>query len=244
MDGAEPSGALTEGDRAALYESYASTHAGLSVPAAEDREFRRDILPHLPPVAEDASVLDLGCGQGGLVAQLKRHGYARASGVDVSPEQVALAHARGLSSVVEGDYRDTLLENKYDVITATDFLEHLTKHEVVQAFRFVAGALESQGLFILRVPNAESPFSGRIQYGDFTHESRFTARSLRQIASSAGFSRCEFLPCPPIVHGPASLLRRTIWGAYSGVLKLGFAADSGILRGHIVTPNLTAVLRT
>lgn len=244
MDGAEHSGALTESDRSALYESYASTHAGLSVPAAEDREFRRDILPHLPLATDDATVLDLGCGQGGLVAQLQRHGYVHASGVDVSPEQVALAHGRGLTSVIQGDYRDTLLENKYDVITATDFLEHLTKHEVVQTFRFVAGALEPQGLFILRVPNAGSPLSGRIQYGDFTHESRFTTRSLRQIASSAGFVQSEFFPCPPIVHGPASLVRRIIWGAYSGALKLGFAADSGTLRGHIVTPNLTAVLRT
>ena len=72
-------------------------------------------------------------------------------------------------------------------VTATDLLEHLTKPEVLATFDAAAAALRPGGRFIARVPNAVSPFGGHIRYGDFTHETWFTARSVRQLAAAAGF---------------------------------------------------------
>ena len=59
--------------------------------------YRSDIRPALPG-PEAGPVLDIGCGQGALVRLLLNDGYD-AAGVDISPEQVAIAHAVGLAQV-------------------------------------------------------------------------------------------------------------------------------------------------
>lgn len=232
-----------EAFRGRLYEAYASQHAGCGNGAAAALIYRRDIRPALP-LPGVGSVVDIGCGRGTLVRLLLADGYD-AEGVDISPEQVSLAHAAGLDRVRQGDYRDILQtrSGQLAAVTATDLLEHLTKGEVLDTFDVVAAALIAGGVLIARVPNAVSPFGGHIRYGDFTHESWFTARSVRQLAAAAGFGRVTVLPCPPVAHGLVSAARVAVWKPISGLYKFALAAETGALRGHIVTQNLTLVAR-
>lgn len=218
--------------RSRLYDSYATTHAGLSGASAAAQVYHRDIRPHLPE-GRVSTVLDIGCGQGELVRLLLADGY-NASGVDVSPEQVALAHKAGVTAVVLGDFIHALdaRRRELDAVVATDLLEHLTKDEVLRVFDAVRGALRSGGVFIARTPNAISPFSGRLQYGDFTHESVFTPRSVVQIASATGYGSVDVRPCPPVVHGVPSRARAMIWKAFSGAMKLAIAVETGERHDH------------
>jgi 2-polyprenyl-3-methyl-5-hydroxy-6-metoxy-1,4-benzoquinol methylase len=237
----------TTGDLSALrdrlYESYATQHSGSGSADATGVIYRRDIRPLLPPPSA-GSVIDIGCGSGQLVRCLIADGY-QAAGIDVSPEQVAIAHAAGLGTVRHGDYRELLREHQGELaaVTATDLLEHLTKPEVLATFDAVAAALRPGGRFVARVPNAVSPFGGHIRYGDFTHETWFTARSLRQLALAAGLEPVTATGCPPPVHGAASALRAAAWKPVSGVFKLMLAAETGAVRGHIVTQNLMFAAR-
>ena len=147
--------------RERLYGTYASQHAGCGDGEAAALIYRRDIRPALPPPAA-GPVLDIGCGQGQLVKLMLADGYD-AAGIDVSPEQVALAQAAGLDQIQQGDYR-ALLElraGQLAAVTATDVLEHLTKAEVLDTFDRIANALLPGGVFVARVPNAASPFGGR-----------------------------------------------------------------------------------
>ena len=97
-----PAGSL----RKRLYDAYASQHAGIGDGEAAALIYRRDIRPALrPPVA--GPVVDIGCGQGHLVRLLLADGYD-AAGIDVSPEQVALARAVGLDRIQQGGYRELL----------------------------------------------------------------------------------------------------------------------------------------
>ena len=166
-------------------------------------------------------------------------------GIDVSPEQVAIARAAGLDRIREGDYRDVLAERPglLAAVVATDLLEHLTKPEVLDTFDRVAASLVPGGVFIARVPNAGSPFGGHIQHGDFTHESSYTARSVRQLAAAAGFGSVTVLPCPPVAHGLVSAGRVALWKPISAFYRIALAAETGVLGGHIVTQNLTFVAR-
>jgi len=225
--------------RGRLYESYASQHAGAGSADATRVIYRRDIRPLLPPPTA-GPVVDIGCGPGLLVRCMLADGYD-AAGVDVSPEQVALAREAGLDRVTEGDYLSVLCgrPGQLAAVTATDLLEHLTKTEVLATFDAVAAALRPGGRFIARVPNAVSPFGGHIRYGDFTHETWFTARSVRQLSAAAGLRPVQVIGCPPPAHGLASAVRVAVWMAASGVLKVMLAAETGTLRGHIVTQNLT-----
>jgi 2-polyprenyl-3-methyl-5-hydroxy-6-metoxy-1,4-benzoquinol methylase len=222
-----------------LYESYASQHSGAGSATATRVIYRRDIRPLLPPPSAGL-VLDIGCGSGQLVRCLADDGY-EAAGIDISPEQVALAHVAGVGQVRHGDYRELLRDRPAALaaVTATDLLEHLTKPEVLDTFDAVAGALLPGGRFIARVPNAVSPFGGHIRYGDFTHETWYTARSVRQLAAAAGLVAVQTTECPPPAHGAASALRALAWKPLSGLLKLALAIETGSMRGHIVTQNFT-----
>jgi 2-polyprenyl-3-methyl-5-hydroxy-6-metoxy-1,4-benzoquinol methylase len=174
--------------RSRLYETYATQHAGVEPSRAGQAIYRRDIRPLLPP-PHRGEVLDLGCGRGDLVRCLIEDGYA-ASGIDVSPEQVSLARSSGVGTVRLGDYRDELRgrSGQLAAVTACDFLEHLTKPEALEAFDSVAQSLQPGGIFVARVPNAVSPLGGYIRHGDFTHETWYSALSVRQLTAAAGFS--------------------------------------------------------
>jgi 2-polyprenyl-3-methyl-5-hydroxy-6-metoxy-1,4-benzoquinol methylase len=224
-----------------LYTAYASQHAGCRQGDAARLIYRRDIRPALPEPS-CGPVVDIGCGQGDLVRLMLADGY-EASGVDVSSEQVALARAAGLELVQEGDYREALASRagQFAAVVATDILEHLTKPEVLETFDLVAAALMAGGVFIARVPNAGSPFGGHVRYGDFTHESSYTARSVRQLAAAAGFASVTVMPCPPIAHGLVSALRVALWKPISAFYQIALAAETGVMGGHIVTQNITFV---
>ena len=166
-----------------------------------------------------------------------------AEGVDISPEQVSLARPDEAGRIRLGDYRDVLRGHpgRYAAVAAMDFLEHLTKDEALQTFDHVIEALQPGGVFVARVPNAVSPLGGHIQYGDFTHETLFTKSSIRQLAAAAGFDAVTALPCPPRVHGLMSAGRALLWRLISAGYCTALAAETGVVRGHIVTQNLTFV---
>jgi len=236
-------GARTLRDR--LYASYVTTHGARKDPQNESRLFKRDILPHLPsPLLFESAILDIGCGQGYLVQQLIAHGYHNSLGIDVSQEQVDLAHGAGISNVIYGDYRDVLVHSgtRFDAVIATDVIEHFTKHEVLETFGLVFDALAESGVFIVRCPNGVSPFVGNYQYGDMTHETLFTPRSFRQVAAEAGFTGISVHSCNPIVHGASSAGRAIIWRGAASLLKLVLVAETGEIQ-HIVTQNFVGVAR-
>jgi 2-polyprenyl-3-methyl-5-hydroxy-6-metoxy-1,4-benzoquinol methylase len=230
--------------RKRLYESYSSTHAGRDSADACALVYRRSIRPHLPADPAGRRVLDIGCGQGELVRLLRGDGFD-ARGVDISPEQVELARAAGNGNVDRGDFYELLRDSpgSWSAVVATDVLEHLTKEEVLRAFDHVHHALAPGGVFVARVPNAVSPTGGHVMFGDFTHETWFTSRSVAQFAAVAGFASVHAFECPPYVHGVASVARALVWKLVNSLVKLSLAAETGRLRGHITTQNLTFVAR-
>jgi len=92
---------------------------------------------------------------------------------------------------------------------------------------------------VARVPNAGSPFGGLIRFGDLTHESWFTVRSLRQLTLATGFRDLVVAPCTPHRHGAKSAARAIVWSVASAGMKVAIAAETGVLRGNIVTQNMT-----
>jgi methionine biosynthesis protein MetW len=65
-------------------------------------ELRPDLAVIAANVAEGARVLDVGCGDGALMAALRDSRHVDARGLEIDPGNVAAAVARGLS-VVQGD---------------------------------------------------------------------------------------------------------------------------------------------
>ncbi len=237
--------------RRRLYDAYLSSHFGALhtvSPTGLDRDRRtwQDYLGPLLPTEPGARILDLGCGYGSFLWYLRDEGYQNACGVDVSAEQVEAARQLGLDNVFLGDAREFLEAHPaaFDCVTAFDLLEHLTKDEILDLLEAIRRALKPGGLLLLRAPNADGPFGGKIRYSDFTHEQAFTPSSIRQILAATGFERCRVLPEGPRVHGAVSAARWAAWKVLSLLLLLYLGAETGRLRGHVLTQNLIATAYT
>ena len=236
--------------REQLYECYVRTQAGpLHAPSLETLERERrvwlDYFGALLPTDKCARLLDLGCGYGSFLYFLRKEGYANASGVDASPEQIAMAETLAIPGTVRGDCRE-FLENdteSYDCITAFDLLEHLTKDETLGLLRAAHRALAPGGRLLLKAPNADGPFGAKILYSDFTHEQAFTPRSIAQVLAATGFERIKVLPEGPRVHGLVSAARWAAWQVLRALVLLYLAVETGRLRGHLLTQNLIATAR-
>ncbi len=164
---------------------------------------RKIIRKHFP---EDkrASILDLGCGHGAFIHFIREAGFTDVIGVDRSPEQVEEAKRLGIEGVSQGDLMETLSElpsGSKDVIICFDVIEHFNKQEVLPFVDEVHRILCKGGKWIIHTPNGESPFGGRMLFGDFTHEMAYTRTSISQLLLSSGFSEVICREDTPIPHG-------------------------------------------
>jgi 2-polyprenyl-6-hydroxyphenyl methylase/3-demethylubiquinone-9 3-methyltransferase len=100
------------------------------------------------------TALDVGCGAGLLTEPLARLG-AMVTGIDASPEVIAVARDHAGASGLDihyraGDVQD--LEQRFDLITAMEVIEHVA--DPAAFVRALAKRLAAKGLLILSTPNA------------------------------------------------------------------------------------------
>ena len=204
---------------------------------------RRLINIHFPERL-DAKILEIGCGHGALIYYAKEVGYNHLEGVDASLEQVEEAWKLGLrDNIRHEDLMETLsksTDKSYDAIVALDVIEHMTKSELLDLVEELHRVLCSGGKLILHMPNAASPFFGRVRYGDYTHEQAFTQSSLSQLLIAHGFSEVQCFEDTPIVHGAKSAVRWVVWKVVRSVFRLALIAETGA-KNEIFTQNFLAV---
>jgi 2-polyprenyl-3-methyl-5-hydroxy-6-metoxy-1,4-benzoquinol methylase len=197
------------------------------------------IRQHIPP-NRNIRILDLGCGHGAFLCFLQLAGYQDIHGVDVSAEQVALAHKLGINAIERQDislYLTTVEDETVDIVLLMDVLEHLTRQELFDMMDEVFRVLRSEGKCIAHVPNASGLYGMQIRYGDLTHELAFTPKSARQLLSIIGFQNVQCFEDKPVVHGLASAIRRLIWNLGTLPPRLLMAAESGSF-SSIVSQNM------
>ena len=105
---------------------------------------------------EGKSALDVGCGAGLLAEPLARLG-ATVTGVDATPEVIAVAreHAAAMGLAIDyrvGDVQE--LEGQFDLITCMEVIEHVA--DPAGFVRALAKRLAPDGLLIMSTPNATS----------------------------------------------------------------------------------------
>lgn len=235
--------------RQRIYQYYVAAmenNCAISRDSLRGREpyLRRLIRRHFPHDRK-ARILDLGCGHGTLLHFCRLEGYDRVSGVDRSSQQVIKARELGIEGVREGDLMTTLMalpDASQEVVIAFDVIEHFSKEELLPLIDEVRRVLSPGGRWLIHVPNGESPFHGRIRYGDFTHENIFTRNSLAQVLLASGFTDVRSFEDIPVVHGFKSLVRRVLWAGIRASLLVYLAAETGAFdRGTILTQNFLAV---
>lgn len=104
----------------------------------------RPVVELLAPVAGAERVLDLGCGDGALTAELAASGVD-VVGCDASPELLEAARGRGLE-VVLADGHDLPFRGEFDAVFSNAALHWMTRPDAVLAG--VARALRPGGRFV------------------------------------------------------------------------------------------------
>ncbi|KAA3657402.1 MAG: class I SAM-dependent methyltransferase [Chloroflexi bacterium] len=114
--------------------------------------FARLVRTHLEV---DATLLDIGCGRGGLVEQLE-HPVTQMLGVD--PDWHSLTEHR-LNMPRTVGLSDTLpfAAECFDVVFASWVLEHLERP--LQTFQSIYRTLKPGGVFVFITPNAQHPLA-------------------------------------------------------------------------------------
>lgn len=233
-----------------IYRRYVHARSSSLVPesiegfAQRAPTLRKIIREHFP-ADRSAKIMDLGSGHGAFIHFIREAGYADVVGVDRSPEQVAEAHRLGIEGVREGDLMETLRstpDGSQDVVIAFDVIEHFSRDELLPFVDEVRRVLRDGGRWIIHTVNAESPFFGRIRYGDLTHEMAFTCVSISQLLRSSGFTRVICQEDTPVPHGLKSLARYILWKMIRGGLRLYIAAETGALgRDFVFSQNFLVV---
>lgn len=203
----------------------------------------QQVIRKFIPVDRGIKLLDLGCGHGAFLYFLERAGYPNIVGIDISSEQVDLAHRLGLPHVAQGDIYEYLLGldgDSIDVILLLDVIEHYSRPQLFELLDEVYRVLRAGGKCIVHVPNGEGLFGLRTLFSDLTHELAFTVRSLQQLFFAVGFGHIACYEDRPIVHNLASGVRRTVWDVGTIPARLLRVAETGE-RQAILSSNMTAV---
>lgn len=227
--------------REELYNHYVSARSSAGLGDAEfllNIERRKPFLnqvikKHFPPDLK-AKIVELGCGCGSLLYFSKKAGYQNLLGCDVSREQIDLSKKLGLTEIVMQDAMSAIClyeDQSIDVVISFDVIEHMTKTESLTLSREVFRVLKPNGKWIVHTVNAESPFFGRIRYGDFTHEIAFTKESIKQLFSVAGFKDVACYEDEPSCHGVKSFIRYLLWKVFRSVFRVVLAAETGEKNG-------------
>lgn len=166
-------------------------------------EIKEEVKVYLPVLARagiTTGILDVGCGRGEWLEELKEAGL-QAKGVDHN--RIQIEHCKSLSlDVVESDalaYVRSLPDASLNAVTAFHFAEHLPLETLVTFLDEAGRTLKPGGLLILETPNPENLVVGSCNfYLDPTHRHPIPSRTMKVLVEARGFRCQEIMKLHPV----------------------------------------------
>jgi SAM-dependent methyltransferase len=136
---------------------------------------------------KNKSILEIGCGSGGILYSLKNDGML-VKGYDLDPDRIAYGQ-KYISEIFLGDAMEVLGRDNYDVLMLSNVLEHLHAPDafLVELRKHVKG----NELIIIDVPNIDGCAQYGVKFTDFLHIGHlwyFSPVTLERLLNSTGFS--------------------------------------------------------
>jgi SAM-dependent methyltransferase len=133
-------------------------------------------------LAPNAIILDVGCGTGAVLTELKSRGTA--VGIDLSHDALQFSAQRGLQNLVYGNAEQLPFATAtFDAVVSLDTIEHVPADN--QAAAEIFRALKPGGIFIMNVP----AFAWLWGPHDIAlmHQRRYTQLQVANLLKSQGF---------------------------------------------------------
>lgn len=168
------------------------------------------------------TLLDIGCGWGGLSAYAAKNYGVSVEGVTISAEQQKLAQPRcaGLDvTILLEDYRD--LHNHYDRIVSVGMFEHVGPKNYHTYFDVVARNLKPNGLFLLHTIGSKQT---KVNVDPWIHKYIFPNGCLPSVTNIAQNSEKHFVM--EDLHNFGADYDRTLMAWYKGFIQ-GWSELSG-----------------
>jgi 2-polyprenyl-6-hydroxyphenyl methylase/3-demethylubiquinone-9 3-methyltransferase len=147
---------------------------------------------------EGKTALDVGCGGGLLAEPLARLG-AKVTGIDASPEVIAVAREHAAAMGLDIDYRAgdvQALDGRFDLITSMEVIEHVA--DPATFVKALAKRLAPNGLLVMSTPNATAwsrllmitigEGLGQIPRGTHDFDQFIAPERMKQLLAGAGLN--------------------------------------------------------
>lgn len=146
------------------------------------REIFFDVLDRELPRSEGLSVLEIGCGAGGMLVPLQRYGEVH--GMDIDVEYLRYCKERGFPNVIAGSGHDLpFADASHELVALFDCLEHIPDEG--RALREILRVVKPGGHVFFSVPAYEWLWSNNDDIAH--HQRRYTRRRLVRALRDAGF---------------------------------------------------------
>jgi SAM-dependent methyltransferase len=157
------------------------------------RKYRLNFRYFAPYLSAEQSVLDFGCGNGGLLL-LVRDAVRHAEGLEVNPASRALAERVGLTVHSALDQLPTV--PTYDLVISDHVLEHV--RDVCSTLERVRVSMKSGARLVVKLPfdDIHEKRNRRWQQNDLDfHLHTFSVRNFANVLFETGFEveRCEVI---------------------------------------------------
>jgi len=152
-----------------------------------------------------SSVLDAGCGTGGLIRRLKtKYKAVHFTGVDLSEVACGLAKQRTDATIVQGSVLELPFnDNTFDGVMTTDVLYHLV--DDTKAMREMNRVLKPQGTLVINLP--AHPWLWSYHDTAVSGVRRYTRKDVKEKLTQAGF-KVSFITHWNSVLLPLIVIRR------------------------------------
>lgn len=140
-------------------------------------------------IPEDAVVLDLGAGYCYFANNVRAK---ETHAVDIADTVREYAASGVIAHVSSSDNLDELADGYFDLVFASNLLEHLDRETLTGTLAEVRRVLRPGGRVILIQPNFR--YCATSYFDDYTHVQIFTDRSLPDMLSANGFAPITVVP--------------------------------------------------
>lgn len=157
-----------------------------------DETYQCDIERIMMYCNKEEKILDIGCGNGGILKLLLENGYQHLFGIDPSFESIRYLESEGIKGEVGDIYSEVPMSffHKFDFVICTAVLEHLLDLGV--AIEHIKKLLKTEGRVYITVPGIEgfSIYKNLIpDYFNHEHINYFNEYALEYIMSMYGFEK-------------------------------------------------------